>query len=306
MTDSTSPFAASPRDDALPPRDRKAPPARPARRFLRIAAWGAGGLFGLVAVAAAGVYGAAEWKLHAKRDYVAMPLAMAPSPALVAEGERDFHIFGCYGCHGEKGNVLFDDPMVARVVAPDLHERARLYDDEQLVTLIRRGVKYDGTTAIVMPVNTTGRIADSDLAAIISWLRTLPEPSGEPGPQIAVGPVGYVAVAAGKVVLSAEVAPSEAPPRARPEGGEGAYLSAAICQECHNLDTVFDNGFGMVTPALRESVPGYSLDEFRTLLRTGKGLGDRDLGLMSEVAVKDHSRFTDAEIAAIFTWLGGN
>jgi hypothetical protein len=31
-------------------------------------------------------------------------------------------------------------------------------------------------------------------------------------------------------------------------------------------------------------VAAYSLPDFRTLLRTGKALGDREVGLMSEVA----------------------
>lgn len=277
--------------------------ARLPRRWPRVLALSVALLAGVVVVAAAALFVVAEWKLHCYRDVVSMPLSVAPSEDMVAEGERNFHIFGCFGCHGEKGNILFDQPMVARVAAPDLREKLPLYDDAQLVDLIRRGVKRDGTTAIVMPTNTTGRIADTDLAALVSYMRTLPEPSGEAGPTISIGPLGYAALALGKVPLSAVDAPSEVPPRTRPAGREGEYLVGAICRECHELDAVRDDGFGMVTPALREIVPAYDPDRFRSLLRTGRGIGDRDLGLMSDVARLDLSHLTDGEIAAIYDYL---
>jgi hypothetical protein len=50
-------------------------------------------------------------------------------------------------------------------------------------------------------------------------------------------------------------------------------------------------------------VAGYSLGAFTTLLRTGKSVGDRELGLMKQVARKRFSHFTDAEIGALYTFL---
>jgi hypothetical protein len=47
----------------------------------------------------------------------------------------------------------------------------------------------------------------------------------------------------------------------------------------------------------------YPTEDFRHLLRTGKGMGDRELGLMSSVARGDLSHMTDSEIDAIHAYL---
>jgi mono/diheme cytochrome c family protein len=257
-----------------------------------------------IAVAAVvGVWGVAHWRLTAQHDAALVPLKVQPSADLIAEGERVFHIFGCAGCHHDAGNVLFEAPNVGRLIAPNISRRLADYSDDQLVRLIRRGVKHDGTTAIVMPASVLGRISDQDLAALLSYLRSLsPRPDGVTvGTQW--GPLGYIALAAGKVDLSANIAPADEPPVTRPEGREGEYLVSATCRACHDLDSVHDNGFGMVTPPVRAMAKAYSLEDFRHLLRTGEGTSGRQLGLMSEVARSDFSYLTDGEIDAIHQYL---
>jgi len=257
----------------------------------------------IAGAAVAGVWGVAHWRLSAQHDAALVPLKVQPSADLVAEGERVFHIFGCAGCHQEAGNVLFEAPNVGRLIAPNISRRLADYSDDQLVRLIRRGVKHDGTTAIVMPASVLGRISDQDLAALVSYLRSLsPRPDA-----VAVGtqwgPLGYIALAAGKVDLSADIAPADEAPVTRPLEREGDYLVSATCRACHDLDSVHDNGFGMVTPPVRAMAKSYSLEDFRHLLRTGEGSGGRQLGLMSEVARSDYSHFTDGEIDAIHQYL---
>jgi mono/diheme cytochrome c family protein len=272
-------------------------------RVRRYALRGLAALAIIVVAAVAGVWGAAQWRLTAQYEAPLVALKVQPSPDLVAEGERVFHIFGCAGCHHEAGNVLFEAPNVGRLVAPNISRRLADYTDEQLVRLVRHGVKHNGTTAIVMPASVLGRISDQDLAALISYLRSLsPRPDAVTvGTQW--GPLGYIALAAGKVELSADIAPVDEPPVTRPEGREGEYLVSATCRACHELDGIHDNGFGMVTPPVRAMVRSYSLEDFRHLLRTGEGSGGRQLGLMSEVARSDFSHFTDGEIDAIHRYL---
>jgi hypothetical protein len=60
---------------------------------------------------------------------------------------------------------------------------------------------------------------------------------------------------------------------------------------------------GTVAPALAPVAQSYDLEQFRRLLRTGKPLGDRELDLMSEVAVGSFARLDDAEIAALHDFL---
>lgn len=199
--------------------------------------------------------------------------------------------------------MLFEAPQVGRLIAPNISRRVADYSDDALVRLIRRGVKHDGTTAIVMPASVLGRISDQDLAAIVSYIRSLsPRPDAVTVPT-RWGPLGYIALAAGKVDLSAAIAPDAAPPVTRPTESEGDYLVGATCRACHELDATHDNGFGMVTPPLRAMAKTYSLDVFRHLLRTGEGSGGRNLGLMSEVAKGDFSYFTDGEIDAVHRYL---
>jgi hypothetical protein len=51
------------------------------------------------------------------------------------------------------------------------------------------------------------------------------------------------------------------------------------------------------------SAAAYSLEQFRTLMHTGKGLGDRELREMSAVARESLSALTDGEIEAIHSYL---
>lgn len=278
------------------------PTAKP-RRFRRYALRGLAALAAVAVAAVVGIWGAAQWRLTAQHEVALIPLKVQPSADLVAEGERVFHIFGCAGCHQEAGNVLFEAPQVGRLVAPNISRRIADYSNEALVRLIRRGVKYDGTTAIVMPASVLGRISDQDLAALVSYLRSLSPRPDAVTVSTQWGPLGYIALAAGKVDLSADIAPAEEPPVMRPLDREGEYLVGATCRACHELDSVHDNGFGMVTPPVRVMAKSYSLEDFRHLLRTGEGSGGRQLGLMSEVARSDFSHFTDAEIEAIHQYL---
>lgn len=48
---------------------------------------------------------------------------------------------------------------------------------------------------------------------------------------------------------------------------------------------------------------GYELDAWHRLMREGKGISGRDLGLMSEVAVSRLVHLTDAEVDALYAFL---
>jgi mono/diheme cytochrome c family protein len=279
------------------------PTKKPAGRFRRYALRGVAGLALVAATAAGAVWGTAEWRLHAQWPAELKPLQVQPSPSLVAEGERVFHIVGCAGCHREAGNVLFEAPRVGRLIAPNITRRTADYSDEALVRLIRRGVKHDGTTAIVMPTKELGRLADQDVAAIVSYVRSLAPRPDAVSVSTQWGPLGYIALATGKVDLSAAVAPDIDPPVLRPTDSEGEYLVSGICRGCHELDSAHDNGFGMKTPPLRAMAKAYSLEEFRHLMRTGEASGGRDVGLMSRIAKTDLSHFTDSEIEAVHHYL---
>ena len=55
-------------------------------------------------------------------------------------------------------------------------------------------------------------------------------------------------------------------------------------------------------PSLR-MVGAYSEEGFFNLMKTGRGLGDRELELMGGVSRWRYSRFTDGEIKAVYDYL---
>ena len=71
----------------------------------------------------------------------------------------------------------------------------------------------------------------------------------------------------------------------------------------HNLDTEKQSP-AFKAPALRPLAQSYQPEQFKALMRTGKGIGGRDLGVMTEVSEWDFSHFTDTEIEQIQAYLG--
>jgi mono/diheme cytochrome c family protein len=90
-----------------------------------------------------------------------------------------------------------------------------------------------------------------------------------------------------------------------PQGtiAHGDYLVKVACTNCHLLDAPQNLGPGRIAPALREMAPAYDLAQFTHLMLTGKGIGERELGLMSDVARTSFVHLTEDEIAAIHAYL---
>ncbi|MEQ9225714.1 MAG: c-type cytochrome [Parvibaculum sp.] len=264
------------------------------------------GVSGVMVFAVIFLYGASEWRLRETYDVVLKPLrAMAPT-ALIAEGERLSRVFGCRGCHREAGNVLFEQTAVVRLVAPNLSRVIREYSDEELVRLVRRGVKRNGTSIIAMPARSFEHMSDNDLALVIAALRAEPELPDKVEGGTSWGPLGRIAIVAGKVPFSADGLGPDLAPLHRPDGGaeeEGGYLVSTLCSDCHELFSERDNGWGMVAPPVAMMAQAYPPEDFRHLMRTGEGTGGRDLGPMSEVARMDFSQMTGSEVEAIHAYL---
>lgn len=82
------------------------------------------------------------------------------------------------------------------------------------------------------------------------------------------------------------------PPDLGPAPARGRQSAAAICAECHGPD--LDGGPAPVA---------YDLEGFPGLIKSGVPLSGRDLGIMTSVAKRDFSRFTDEEISALHGYL---
>src|SRR5215813_4090233 len=156
------------------------------KRLVRWIGIALGGLVGLAIIAYAVLYVLSERALRRTYAVPAVALSIPSDPVSVTEGRRLATVRGCFaGCHGKQaeGAVLFDKPMIARIVAPNLTAAVRKYSDAELAVIIKHGIRPDGRSMLVMPSEVFTVMSDQDLARIIAFLKSLPEVPG-PGPKI--------------------------------------------------------------------------------------------------------------------------
>lgn len=261
-------------------------------------------LAGVIVIAIAALYGLSSWRLA--KQYEAPEIVLnAPEPASAERGSHMAEILSCKACHEAAGGVLFSVPMVATVVATNLTRVAHEYSDAEFARILRTGIKRDGTSAISMPTDAFSGLSDQDVADLTAWLRTLKQvPDAEPS-STSVGPIGRLAVLSGNFPASAEMPRRTATP-AQPHGSPrefGEYLSNVICSHCHRLNEPHEPVPGEIAPPLAPATMGYELADFTHLLRTGKAMGERELGLMTEVSRTALKSMTDEEIEALHTYL---
>jgi cytochrome c553 len=286
------------------------------RKLLRAAGIGLAGLTALVLIA---LLITSIWsEIILRRHYQAEPQALANAPpALVAQGYRLARLHGCLSCHGDDlaGNRVFEAPLVGDIIAPNLTRLVRQRSDEELTIAIRQGIAPGGRGLLVMPSAVAQRMPPEETAALIAWIRTLPVKEGEARP-FRLGVPGRLMLILGDFRLQAEAVRqyrTMMPPDLGPEHAQGRQMAAAICAECHGPDLAggptpmadTNPSFGRpynLPPSL-DIVGAYDLEQFRTLMRTGVPPGGRDLGMMTSVAQRDLSNFTDEEIEALHRYL---
>jgi mono/diheme cytochrome c family protein len=278
------------------------------RRWLRWTGMALAALGGLVVVAAIAIFIRSEAALSRSYEVPAVSVQVPRDADSIAAGRRLATVYGCMdGCHGRngEGGLFFDEPLVARLTAPDLGAAAQRYSDAQLVNIIRNGVRPDGTSVFVMPSEAFVHLTDDDVGRIVAFVRTL-SPQGGPGASVQLGPIGRVGVASGKFRTAAELIRDGAvPPPARTESDtRGRYLARTVCGECHGQDLKGISTPDFVAPDLGVTA-AYRREDFFRLMRTGTALGNRELGLMRVRAQRNLSHMTDEEINALYSYLHG-
>jgi len=258
-------------------------------------------------VAAATVYILSERIIRRTYDEPLVAIPIPRDSASIAEGGRLALIHGCRGCHTKdlSGEWFEDEFLVARLAAPSLTLAAQDYTDEELVRIIRRGVRPDGRSVWAMSSEMFAPLTDADLGMIIAYIRSQSPPDGLPR-TFTPGPLGRFAIATAEYIPAAVLVretdsitasgyfPSGDEPNAR-----GAYLARTSCPECHNLAL---QGYPGDTPDL-SIVAGYTPEQFAHFFATGEALGGRELRLMSEMARNRFSNFSDEEEAALYAYL---
>ena len=221
----------------------------------------------------------------------------------LAEGERLARVYGCFdACHNERmeGQVLYENALNGRLVAPNLTRSVREYTLPELEAIIRQGIRPDGTSVFIMPAASLAAMTDSDLSAILAFIRNSPEEIKRQ-PEQDYGLLTRFRMVTGDLPAQANLG-FQQPWRDTFRGNEarvGEYIATVACTQCHGLDF---EGDGERVPSLR-AMNDYDRFEFVGLMREGVGPGERPVEGKQELASTRYAYLTDEEIDALFLFL---
>lgn len=289
------------------------------KRALKIALASVAVLVVLVAAAGGIVGWLADRKLHRIVELPAFEVTFASADGQLEHGEYLFKTRGCMECHGAGGAglVLIDDKDTGFFVrTPNITRGAlspaRGYSDTDWVRAVRHGVKPSGEPLLIMPSEDYARMTDSDVGAIVAYVRSLP-PADSEGAKFGLSLPIKAAYLFGAIKDAAEKVDHDAPvpetvaddPIAR-----GEYIAQG-CTGCHGPN--FSGGkipaappawpaAANLTSAPDGAMARYtSVDQFKSMMRTGKR---SDGSVVSEVMpFKTFAYVNDAELEALFAYL---
>ncbi len=274
----------------------------------------------LVAILAAGaVYGVSEHRLN---QQMVVPADTITVPTDITAMQRGQHLSSavarCIECHGSNlaGRVLFDDPSIGRVVAPNL-TRGRggvgaTFSTADFVRAIRYGVDPSGHGLLVMPSDDYNRFSDADLGAIIAYVKSV-APVDSDLPTSEIRPFGRLLFALGRLhLLPIESIDGDMPRPPVPPAGVsneyGAYLATtAGCTTCHG-PTLSGGRIPQAPPGTPPAanitpagIGGWSDADFIRALRTGVTPDGRRLD--TYMPWPYYAQMTDDELRALKRFL---
>jgi len=208
--------------------------------------------------------------------------------------------------------MMADDPVFARLWATNLTRGkggvGASYTDADYARAIRYGVRSNGKPLIFMPAEAYYHFNDSDLGAIIAYLKSVP-PVDQVTPRPSIGPIARtLSVLTPFPLLPARLinrdAPRPAPVAIGVTKEYGDYLlKAGGCTSCHNPNLSGGEAIqGVKVPNLtRAGIGSWSEADFTKALRTGVRPDGR---ILSAVMPWPYTRYlTDEEIRAMWMYL---
>jgi mono/diheme cytochrome c family protein len=208
-----------------------------------------GGLVGLVLVAIIGVSIYANLKFKPKyANRAVYPISADTSPEGQARGKylMEEAMLCAEACHSPEGKpfqgnyeAINEGPIAVGFAVPNLTPDQETglgsWSDAEIARAIREGVDKDGVGLVVMPAFNYHALSDADVAAIISYLRSL-QPVHHEIPPFSANIVAKIMMATGAFgpgsVGEPITAPQETPASGTPEYGK--YMVAlGACTDCH-------------------------------------------------------------------------
>src|SRR5258708_1672979 len=153
-------------------------------RALKIAALAITAAALLAGIAFAGTLWLGERKLARVVDVRVVPVPYTKDAAAGRNGKYLFESRGCSECHGADGRgiVFIDNSQGMRVKSPSITRGSggvvAAYGEGDWVRGIRHGVSPRGHALLIMPSEDYNRMSDADLAALVAYVRSLPNVAG--------------------------------------------------------------------------------------------------------------------------------
>lgn len=272
-------------------------------RILKWAGYGLAGIAGACALAVGGAFAVSEAMIRWPVDKPQVTLTAATDPGAVTRGRRVAKLNGCHDCHGQQlEGLLFHDEMpIIRAWGPNLSRTLAQQSDADLDRAVRHGVAADGRRLWIMPSSAFAHLSDQEMADLTAYLRTY-KPTGERQPRFQIGPVGRLGVLLGKFKSEPDAIAANGALKLEDLGPEHALgrQVARACVECHGQKL---EGGGILKSPNLNMVASYDPADFERLLRSGVAAGDRQVGLMSQVAPVRFNALSSQEIAALQAYL---
>lgn len=204
---------------------------------------------GVVGVVLLGVGGWAYAQVRAFDESVSrvrnLPLpevTRSTEPAVLERGEHLVRSIGACAsndCHGQdfSGGKQLDIGPVGTIAGPNITSGGMLavYSDGELARLLTTGVKKDGRSVLMMPVQDFSWLPKNDIDAIVSYLRSVAA-SNEPSGTTYVKPLGKILdrreAFPWDIARFVEKIPKETPPAPEPTVKYGKFM-IRLCTGCH-------------------------------------------------------------------------
>jgi hypothetical protein len=292
------------------------------KRIVKIVLGVLGGIVGVVVVGGGSFVGCSVHRYNSSMDQVyevpVPKVERSTDPAVLARGQHLTESIGACAvgdCHGPDtgGGKSIEIGPLGTFTAPNISAGGlgAAYSDGEIFRLIRHGIKKDGRSVRFMPAHEINWLPDSDITAIISYLRTLPAVQKPNGPMV-VGTLAKVLDRQEMIIVDVarridhdkqEIAP---PPS--PDVSYGKFLGK-LCTNCHGATL----GGGPIPGAPPEmAVPlnitpdatglkGWSYEDFDKMLQTGVRKNGKKLDPMMPVAAL--AKMDETEKKALWAYL---
>jgi hypothetical protein len=291
--------------------------------WIKKALLGVGAVLGVVVLGGGGFVYAKVSSYNTSLDKVydvPLPkLERTTDPLLLARGEHLAHtIVPCAdsGCHGQdlSGGKATALGPIGTFAAPNITTGGigAAYSDAELARLLMHGVKKDGRGVRFMPSHESNWLPDQDIAAVISYARSLPPQNKQP-PGMHIGILGKVLDQLNMIPIDVARRVNhdhvEKAPSPTPDAAYGKYL-ARLCSGCHGEGLSGgpipgappDMAIPLNLTPDATGLAGYSLDDFKQVLKTGKRKKDgRKLDAM--MPIESFGQFDEVEMQALFGYL---